>query len=190
MVMMMVVVVFILLHLQLVPPTWRWGDDDNTYCSNKFRQYTALLSVTANHITLHSPAVAYTHTPAVRAPQANFHFLLHHPSWSKGDASLSSPVLQEAFFDPDVLVDWDTVETVRLFRKVAEKREAVSPGAAGVAVSSDGGNSGEANGTVRDGFQACVCRLRFFGTGGEWLETTPSARNVVGWIRVKTLNKT
>eukprot|EP00903_Cladosiphon_okamuranus_P015735 g14523.t1 len=50
--------------------------------------------------------------------QANFHFLLHNPAGAKGDASSTSPILQEAFFDPDVLVDWDTVDTVRLFRKV------------------------------------------------------------------------
>lgn len=37
--------------------------------------------------------------------QANFHFLLHNPAWSdSGRSSSSSPLLQEAFFDPDVLV--------------------------------------------------------------------------------------
>lgn len=61
--------------------------------------------------------------------QANFHFLLHNPAWKVGDASLASPALQEAFFDPDVLVDWDTVDTVRLFRHVkrGKKVMAVSP---------------------------------------------------------------
>lgn len=34
--------------------------------------------------------------------------------------------MQEAFFDPDVLVDWDTVDTVRLFRKVCERKKAFS----------------------------------------------------------------
>lgn len=55
--------------------------------------------------------------------QANFHFLLHNPAWKVGDASLASPALQEAFFDPDVLVDWDTVDTVRLFRHVSKSKE-------------------------------------------------------------------
>lgn len=58
--------------------------------------------------------------------QANFHFLLHNPAGAKGAASSTSPVLQEAFFDPDVLVDWDTVDTVRLFRKVSKRKEALS----------------------------------------------------------------
>ncbi|CAN0297145.1 unnamed protein product, partial [Ectocarpus sp. 12 AP-2014] len=63
--------------------------------------------------------------------QANFHFLLNNPSWSAatttGDARSASPGLQEAFFDPDVLVDWDTVDTVRLFRRVSGRKQAVSP---------------------------------------------------------------
>ncbi|CAM9739779.1 unnamed protein product, partial [Ectocarpus sp. 8 AP-2014] len=63
--------------------------------------------------------------------QANFHFLLHNPAWSAttttGDARSASPGLQEAFFDPDVLVDWDTVDTVRLFRRVSRRKQAVSP---------------------------------------------------------------
>lgn len=54
---------------------------------------------------------------------------MHNPAGAKGDASSTSPVLQEAFFDPDVLVDWDTVDTVRLFRKVS-KRKQVLPSAA------------------------------------------------------------
>ncbi|CAN0146473.1 unnamed protein product [Ectocarpus sp. 12 AP-2014] len=62
--------------------------------------------------------------------QANFHFLLHNPAWSAatttGDARSASPGLQEAFFDPDVLVDWDTVDTVRLFRRVSRRKQAVS----------------------------------------------------------------
>lgn len=55
--------------------------------------------------------------------QANFHFLLHAPAterWSS-DGKEASLGLQEAFFDPDVLVDWDTVDTVRLMRKVARR---------------------------------------------------------------------
>lgn len=53
--------------------------------------------------------------------------MLHKPTSAKGDPSSSSPVLQEAFFDPDVLVDWDTVDTVRLFRKVCKRKKALSP---------------------------------------------------------------
>lgn len=70
-------------------------------------------------------------TTALSALQANFHFLLHNPAWgaatTAGDARSASPVLQEAFFDPDVLVDWDTVDTVRLFRRVSRRKQAVSP---------------------------------------------------------------
>eukprot|EP00752_Nemacystus_decipiens_P008402 g7512.t1 len=55
--------------------------------------------------------------------QANFHFLLHNSAGAKGDASSTSPNLQEAFFDPDVLVDWETVDTVRLFRKVLKRKK-------------------------------------------------------------------
>lgn len=42
-----------------------------------------------------------------------------------GDDSSASPVYQEAFFDPDVLVEWDTVDTVRLFRKVSRGPKAL-----------------------------------------------------------------
>ncbi|CAM9180499.1 unnamed protein product [Scytosiphon promiscuus] len=63
--------------------------------------------------------------------QANFHFLLHNPAWTNGNPSPASPGLQEAFFDPDVLVDWETVNTVRLFRKVHETRGASSPSSGG-----------------------------------------------------------
>ena len=58
--------------------------------------------------------------------QANFHFLLHDPTWTRGDGTSASPLYQEAFFDPDVLVDWDTVDTVRLFRKVSRRQKPVS----------------------------------------------------------------
>lgn len=51
---------------------------------------------------------------------------MHNPAGAKGDALSTFPVLQEAFFDPDVLVDWDTVDTVRLFRKVSKRKEALS----------------------------------------------------------------
>ncbi|CAM9744191.1 unnamed protein product [Ectocarpus fasciculatus] len=72
--------------------------------------------------------------------QANFHFLLHNPAWAAamtgGDARSASPGLQEAFFDPDVLVDWDTVDTVRLFRRVSRRKQAVCPPAVKVKPSS------------------------------------------------------
>lgn len=50
--------------------------------------------------------------------QANFHFLLRVPRRGTEEADAESRNLQEAFFDPDVLVDWDTVDTVCLSRKV------------------------------------------------------------------------
>lgn len=73
--------------------------------------------------------------------QANFHFLLQNPAWTIGRSSLAPPVLQEAFFDPDVLVDWDTVNTVRLFRKVSRRKEAVSSRAQEETASSARGTS-------------------------------------------------
>lgn len=43
-----------------------------------------------------------------------------------GRESSTPPIYQEAFFDPDVLVEWDTVDTVRLFRKVSRRPKALS----------------------------------------------------------------
>lgn len=98
--------------------------------------------------------------------QANFHFLLHNPAWKVGDASLASPALQEAFFDPDVLVDWDTVDTVRLFRHVSKSKKTtvstVSP--------RQGGNNGRDDRRSRD--EASLKSVFFFfAPGGGYYHT-------------------
>lgn len=57
--------------------------------------------------------------------QANFHFLLHWNTPVTGGGDCLG--LQDAFFDPDVLVDWDSVDTVRLSRK-SMRRSLAPPG--------------------------------------------------------------